>query len=199
MKIIKICTKFGLVLELGAKKEQIAEGAHTKSRACPRKGVDGVTTWERDRVILSPREIAGDAWDIFSNLFNLGTRCVSESYLRGYEIKQSDKQSPSSREEPKLARLTRVAFPSLYLSALWCVRSASNTCHTRSVYEANLLLLLPAKTRALPYHLSTLLYTPAPTLLCAPGRFLWYSAPLFFNRRKYAIILFLVHFHKIIN
>nr|KAF7420080.1 hypothetical protein H0235_010377 [Vespula pensylvanica] len=31
--------------------------------------------------------------ETFSNLFNLGTRCVSESYLRECEIKQSDKQT----------------------------------------------------------------------------------------------------------
>lgn len=77
---------------------EIAKGARMKSRACPRKGVDAVTTCQRERV-------AGGARDAFSNLFNLGTRRVSESYLREYEIKQSDKQTPflppSSRERSR--------------------------------------------------------------------------------------------------
>lgn len=35
--------------------------------------------------------------ETFSNLFNLGARCVSESYLRECKIKQSDKQSDCLR------------------------------------------------------------------------------------------------------
>lgn len=35
--------------------------------------------------------------ETFSNLFNLGPRCVSESYLRECKIKQSDKQSDCLR------------------------------------------------------------------------------------------------------
>jgi len=32
--------------------------------------------------------------ETFSNLFNLGTRHINESYLREYRIKQNDKQTP---------------------------------------------------------------------------------------------------------
>jgi len=98
--------------------------------------------WERERVISLPREVTGGARDTFSNLFNLGTRRVSESYLREYEIKQSDKRLFCRRHLERSRSWpgwNKIAFPSPHLLTLWCVRLAPNACHTRSVYEANLL------------------------------------------------------------
>lgn len=82
--------------------------------------------------------------ETFSNLFNLGTRRVSESYLREYRIKQSDKQTPflssspppPSREELKLAGMAWDCAPSLHPHALMYIH-ARLACHTPSVYETN--------------------------------------------------------------
>lgn len=69
--------------------------------------------------------------ETFSNLFNLGTRRVSESYLRECKIKQSDKQTPflppPSREEPKLAGPVwrEIAPPSSHPITLMCVLDTS--------------------------------------------------------------------------
>lgn len=49
--------------------------------------------------------------ETFPNLFNLGTWRVSESYLREYEIKQSDKQTPFL-QSPSPASLPPLPPPS---------------------------------------------------------------------------------------
>lgn len=50
---------------------------------------DGRRGWKRVGPTRSPPRVP----ETFSNLFNLGPWCVSESYLRECKIKQSDKQS----------------------------------------------------------------------------------------------------------
>lgn len=50
---------------------------------------DGRRGWKRVGPARSPPRVP----ETFSNLFNLGPWCVSESYLRECKIKQSDKQS----------------------------------------------------------------------------------------------------------
>lgn len=146
----------------------------------------------RERVIPLPREVTGGARDTFSNLFNLGTQRVSESYLREYEIKQSDKclfcrrHLERSRSWPGW---NKIAFPSPHLLALWCVRLAPNACHTRSVYEANLLpFSLKFSTRLVLSSIYSPLYVCADTSLrsCAFSLIL-YFIPLFFNRCEYAL------------
>lgn len=72
-------------------------GAIVRSRACPRKGAVSsararAREEERERVTRACGWPPGVS-ETFPNLFNLGTRRVSESYLREYEIKQSDKQT----------------------------------------------------------------------------------------------------------
>lgn len=115
-----------------------------KSHACFRKGVDTVTRERVGKHKLDGGRPPGVP-ETFPNLFNLGTRHVSERYLREYRIKQSDKQtpflsppSPPSQEKPKLAGMAWDYAPSLHPRALMYVLDTS-VSHSECLWDKFLI------------------------------------------------------------